>query len=103
MKNLKFSVTIFLLVVLLSVYLMGCASNTGGTAAPTTDLTTSSLTGEELMQATCGRCHNLSRVTTKKKTAEQWKVTVDRMISRGARLTADEETRLVDYLAATYK
>jgi competence protein ComEA len=103
MNKLKFSIVIFLVIVLLSVFLMGCTINTGATATETIAPSSGSLTGEEIMQATCGRCHNLSRVTSKHKTAEQWKVTVDRMMSRGAKLTADEKQTLLDYLSATYK
>ncbi len=103
MNKLKLLFIIFSLVVLVSAYLMGCTVASGGTATPTAEPTTSSATGEEIMQAKCGRCHNLSRVTTKKKTADQWLVTVDRMLSRGVKLTADEKQTLLDYLSATYK
>jgi competence protein ComEA len=54
------------------------------------------------MDAQCGRCHSLSRVTSKTKTAAEWKITVDRMITHGANLTPEQEQALIDYLAKNY-
>ena len=39
---------------------------------------------------------------TAKKTAEEWGKTVTRMVSKGAKLTNEEQQVLVDYLAKTY-
>jgi cytochrome c5 len=66
------------------------------TAAPATD-------AAALLQARCTDCHDLNRVTAARYTQEQWQQTVTRMVQKGANLTADEQTVLVAYLAATYK
>jgi cytochrome c5 len=58
--------------------------------------------GQALMNERCTKCHNLDRVKNAKKTADEWKKTVTRMISNGAKLTSDEQIVLLDYLAKTY-
>jgi hypothetical protein len=55
------------------------------------------------MQERCSVCHSLVRITSSHKTADQWKATVERMITHGAQLSAQEEQTLVDYLAQNYK
>jgi len=58
--------------------------------------------GEALLNDRCTKCHNLTRVMNAKKTAEEWEKTVTRMVSKGAKLTNEEQQVLVDYLAKTY-
>lgn len=58
--------------------------------------------GETLLQERCTVCHGLERTTRASKTREEWGVTVDRMIDKGAELTAEERDVLVDYLTETY-
>ena len=67
---------------------------------PTTP--TSSIDGEALLQQKCTGCHNLSRVTNKAWSLQQWEQNVTDMIRRGARINAEEEDALVKYLAETY-
>ena len=94
-------ISIFLLVLLSATILAACGSNNApATFAPTL---TSSTDGHALMLDHCSRCHNITRVTSAHKTAAQWKITVDRMNARGARLTPADEQTLIDYLAQTYK
>jgi hypothetical protein len=47
-------------------------------------------------------CHPLARVESSGHTATQWKTIVNTMISRGAQLTPDEKTVVVNYLAANF-
>ena len=54
------------------------------------------------MQERCTVCHSSTRVVSAHHTAAEWKVTVDRMIARGAKLTQPEEQTLIDYLAQNY-
>ncbi len=58
--------------------------------------------GKVLLEERCTKCHGLDKTTSKKKSAEDWKTTVERMISKGAVLSADEQKILIDYLAQTY-
>ncbi|MFL7792829.1 MAG: hypothetical protein AB8I69_11865 [Anaerolineae bacterium] len=58
--------------------------------------------GETLLQARCTVCHGLERTTRASKTHEEWTVTLDRMIDKGAELSADERDVLIDYLAEVY-
>jgi hypothetical protein len=60
------------------------------------------LDGATLVQERCTVCHPLTFVEKSKHTAADWKLIVDTMIGRGAKLTSDEETLVVNYLAATY-
>jgi cytochrome c5 len=61
------------------------------------------LDGAALLQERCTKCHDLKRVESAQKTEEQWRTTVERMVGKGAQLSADEQAALIKYLAATYK
>jgi hypothetical protein len=44
----------------------------------------------------------LDRVTSAKKTREQWTQTVTRMVGKGAQLSAAEQTTVIEYLSKMY-
>jgi Quinohemoprotein amine dehydrogenase A, alpha subunit, haem binding. len=54
--------------------------------------------GKALFQEVCTACHDQSMVTAQRKTREDWAVTVDTMIGRGAPLTPEQAAQVVDYL-----
>jgi mono/diheme cytochrome c family protein len=58
--------------------------------------------GDSLLQARCTVCHSLDRVTRKTESLDEWRAIVASMVSRGAVLTAAEQSVLVEYLAMTY-
>ncbi len=58
--------------------------------------------GGELLNANCGGCHGLNRTTSAGKGKEDWKGTVDRMISKGADLKDADADVLIAYLAKYY-
>jgi mono/diheme cytochrome c family protein len=60
------------------------------------------LSGQELLQARCTRCHGLDPVEAASKTEAEWEDTVQRMIGKGAELTDAEADTLVQYLTETY-
>lgn len=60
------------------------------------------LDGKALFEGRCSKCHGIDKATSKKKTADEWKGTVERMVGKGAELSADEQKAVIDYLAATY-
>ena len=59
--------------------------------------------GAELLDQRCSVCHPSARPKGVKKSAEQWEATVTRMMGKGAKLSADEKTTLVEHLTKTYK
>lgn len=59
--------------------------------------------GASLLEERCSVCHPSSRPKSKQKTQEQWEITVNRMMGKGAKLTAEEKAILVDFLSKTYK
>jgi mono/diheme cytochrome c family protein len=93
-------ISLLLLIILAGTLLASCGS---GSPSATSPSGSSSSNGQALMQDRCSVCHSLDRVTSAHHTADEWKVTVDRMINRGAQLTPQEEQTLIDYLAQNYK
>lgn len=59
--------------------------------------------GANLLEERCSVCHPSARPKSKQKTPEQWETTVNRMMGKGARLSEEEKTTLLDYLSKTYK
>jgi nitrate/TMAO reductase-like tetraheme cytochrome c subunit len=52
-----------------------------------------------LFENNCGKCHNLNRSLSKKKTKDEWETTVLRMKKNGATITDDEAKIIANYLA----
>ena len=59
--------------------------------------------GASLLKERCGSCHAVSRVAEAKKSKTEWDKTVTRMMGKGAKLSAEEQSALVTHLAKTYK
>jgi cytochrome c5 len=55
--------------------------------------------GKDLVMNVCTVCHELTRITSKKKTKEEWNDTVDKMATRGAKASDEEFDTIVNYLA----
>ena len=85
----------------LLLYIAACSA-ASPTASTTSSASTNALDGASLVQERCTMCHPLSRIENSRHSAAEWKTIVDTMISRGAQLSADEETALVNWLAANY-
>ncbi len=116
MKNKTF-LSPFVIVVL-AIFTMTLLAACSPTAAPATEPITSAtdpavvqatepvastLDGATLMDERCSVCHSTKRITSAAMTLDEWTTVVDRMINKGADLSADERQVLIDYLAATYK
>jgi cytochrome c5 len=73
-------------------------------ATPTTASSTSStLNGAQLVSERCTVCHSIDRINNKIASGADraaWEQTVDRMISHGAKLNADERQAVIDYLVS---
>ena len=55
--------------------------------------------GKDVVMRVCTVCHELTRITSKRWTKEQWNDTVDKMASRGAKASDEEFETIVTYLA----
>ncbi|NJD59761.1 MAG: hypothetical protein C3F13_01050 [Anaerolineales bacterium] len=98
MKNSLMFIGIVLVAIM--VIVSACSSSTiNSTSAPAS---TSSQEGATLVQERCSVCHPLSRVESMRLTATEWSALVDQMVARGANLTSEEKTTVVNYLAANY-
>jgi glyoxylase-like metal-dependent hydrolase (beta-lactamase superfamily II) len=58
--------------------------------------------GAQILEAGCTGCHNLARVQSKNLTSAEWQGIVDRMKGRGAEISDEDTSALVDYLAKAY-
>ena len=58
--------------------------------------------GKELVMNVCSACHELGRITSKKRSKEEWSDTVDKMAKNGAKATDEEFDMIVAYLAKNF-
>ncbi len=101
-KTLLLGAVVTVLVLLLA--LSACTSSTPPAAEATATLSSGEATadGATLLQERCTQCHGLDKVKNEQLSPERWETIVQQMINRGAKLNADEQKVLVDYLAETY-
>lgn len=103
-KRTVIVISVFITALFAATLLAACGSKASpspsATSAPSSG---GSLDGQALMQQRCTVCHSTDRITSAHKTADQWKMTVDRMIGHGAQLSPQEEQTLINYLAQNYK
>jgi hypothetical protein len=56
--------------------------------------------GAGIINANCGSCHSLNRITSAGgKSKSDWQITVERMMSKGIDLKAEDEEVVLSYLA----
>lgn len=91
-----------MLLVLLAVFILTTACSSGASSTTAAPASTTALDGATLVQQRCSVCHPVTFIEKSRHTAADWKTIVDQMIGRGARLTPDEETLVVNFLAANY-
>ena len=98
---------ILALIFSVSLFLSACSTSTepasSSTSAISTPDTAALQQGKTLLEERCASCHSVEKTTRRTGTAAEWDKIVTEMIQRGANLTEDEKTILVQYLAATYK
>ena len=51
-----------------------------------------------LVVRACTACHQAPQIVAKRRTAEDWDLTLGKMVDRGARLTDAEQDQVYDYL-----
>jgi cytochrome c5 len=78
------------------------ATEVPATEAPATEEAPATLEGKSLVEEGCTECHDLGRVERAKKTEEEWKATVERMVGKGAELNEAEQELVIKYLTETY-
>jgi cytochrome c5 len=71
------------------------------TEPPATEEAPVTLDGKSLVEERCTRCHDLGPVEAAKKTEEEWKTTVERMVGKGAQLDQTEQELVIKYLTET--
>jgi cytochrome c5 len=103
-KRIVVAFAIVFLVLLLGSLFTACGGATREhISAPTAEEgAPSALDGKSLVEERCTQCHDLGRVEQAKKTAEEWKATVERMVGKGAQLNQAEQEVVIQYLAETY-
>ncbi len=74
-----------------SIWLVGCGQAGKGDDDP----------ARALIESKCVQCHSLKQAY-KKRSSGEWPVVVDRMVSHGADLSAEEKAQIVAYLQAHY-
>jgi hypothetical protein len=55
--------------------------------------------GRDLVEVTCGSCHDIEMVAINGRTEERWGLTIDEMVGYGLRLSPDDRTLILRYLA----
>ena len=58
--------------------------------------------GNNVLEGTCTVCHNLDRVTSKQYDKDEWEGIVQSMRDKGAELSDDDATVLVEYLVKNF-
>ena len=97
--KLRWVLALTALALLLTLVLVACGAakeEAAPAAAP------AGLDGKALVEERCIQCHDLRRVESAKKTRDEWKANVERMVSLGAELDEAEQEAVIDYLAETY-
>jgi hypothetical protein len=106
----KSSRSIWAMPIIIAVYLVlvtllvGCKSTSSQpTNAPSgAPAETSAIDAAQLLETRCSVCHSVDRVKQAQKTQAEWETTVNNMIKKGAQLSEEEKSALLDYLAKTY-
>jgi PBP1b-binding outer membrane lipoprotein LpoB len=67
---------------------------------PTAELDDEDARMQALISEKIGGCHMLNFILRQDKTREEWSVTIDRMIGKGADVNAEEKELIIDYLVS---
>ena len=54
--------------------------------------------GKAVLGSRCIRCHGVQELVEHSMTEDEWQITLDRMVSHGARLKNEERAALIEYL-----
>lgn len=73
-------------------------TQSGLTTGGTSPTATATVDGEALIREKLQNHHDIERIFSAQKSREEWVVTLDRMISYGAKISEEEKTLIIDYL-----
>ena len=59
--------------------------------------------GKTSLQKVCTKCHDLTGVVSKRRTAGDWGTILDKMITQGAEATDEQFGQILDYLIANFR
>lgn len=127
-KSLFFFSLSFVLLLVITTALVGCSGNSTPTntetasSAPSTEESQAAVEptqvesgqedkatqapadagkdGEAILQASCSQCHSVNRVYSANYDAEGWKANIDRMIGKGAVISDEDASILIEFLLA---
>ena len=99
---MKTRLAILCLLLASAIFLAACTKTTSSPAATGPTVVPIVSEGQAVLESRCTQCHSLTRVTTTKASLEEWQAIVSRMVKKGAVLTPDEETVLLEYLSANF-
>ena len=103
MKNGTHLIVLLGVLILISSVMTACGTGAPASTSANPQTASTPLDGQALLQERCTRCHNLERVTSSHKSADQWQTTVTRMIGKGAQIDEQEQLILVNYLSLNYR
>jgi hypothetical protein len=55
--------------------------------------------GRDLVEVTCGSCHDIEMVAINGRSEERWRLTIDEMVGYGLRLSPSDRALILRYLA----
>ncbi|MEA3326324.1 MAG: hypothetical protein U9R53_03325 [Chloroflexota bacterium] len=55
---------------------------------------------KSLISEKIAHCHGLDFILSKNKTREEWSSTIDRMIKKGTKISAEEKERIIEWLVS---
>jgi len=101
----KIYLVMLLIVIIGAISLSGCANNSLSTpiqptAAGVSTTSPDDVKMEALISEKLQNHHSSDRIYSARKTREEWNTTLDRMISYGAKISADEKQQIIDWLLA---
>ena len=97
-KRMGQLLTGMVLVALVSILVAACGIQQEGTEP----MAGGESDGKALVEERCSTCHDLARITSAKKTRDEWQANVERMVDKGAQLSAEEQAVVIDYLTEAY-
>lgn len=107
MKKIYWIILVFVMIG--TIIISGCSKNsppvdsqptTAVVAATSSGTSTNDAKMDALVREKLEDHHGIDRIFNAKKTREEWNITIDRMISYGAKISADEKNLIIDWLMA---